>query len=462
MASKEEKPQCKFGANCYRKNQQHIQNYRHPKRKNDSEDDQQKESKKVKKEEVSPEKTNKTITDFFGGKKKEKTDNGNTERDADNEPKASSSNKSEMETHDTKDVEESVESKEGSVESKEGSVESKEGSVESTEECVESDEESLPSPDDVAENIKRKFLVEMPEDFFEFWEFCCHLDKKKPRDALHDVLGYQLVGPFDILAGRHKGVRKNKHGRKPNYLLHWRYYYDPPEFMTVIRGDNKSQFHLGYLRDDPSEMPVMVAANSAAESCNITPKGDNLFAAIKNCIDDQIKAKNTDGTKKKKLQNIQDEVIEWAKKKKYSLDLKSKGMKDRDKKVVCKTFHGAGIVVPVDDNDVGYRPVPETPGDLKKMMKKVAESKTEKERDENMDAIQELITLVQFANDECDYGEGLELGMDLFCYGDKSFRSMMEHLLPLAYQLLGRIEYEQIIKAHLKSRQKGTDLSQLD
>lgn len=101
-------------------------------------------------------------------------------------------------------------------------------------------------------------------------------------------------------------------------------------------------------------------------------------------------------------------------------------------------------------------------GDLKKMMKKVAESKTDKERDENMDAIQELITLVQFANDECDYGEGLELGMDLFCYGDKSFRSMMEHLLPLAYQLLGRIEYEQIIKAHLKSRQKGTDLSQLD
>lgn len=63
-------------------------------------------------------------------------------------------------------------------------MESKEESVASTEECVESDEESLPSPDDGAENIKRKFLVEMPEDFFEFWEFCCHLDKKKPRGKL--------------------------------------------------------------------------------------------------------------------------------------------------------------------------------------------------------------------------------------------------------------------------------------
>ena len=67
-------------------------------------------------------------------------------------------------------------------------------------------------------------------------------------DALHDALGYQLVGPFDILAGRHKGVLKNKNGKKPNFLLHWRYYYDPPEFMTVIKGENSSQFHIGYLR----------------------------------------------------------------------------------------------------------------------------------------------------------------------------------------------------------------------
>lgn len=32
--------------------------------------------------------------------------------------------------------------------------------------------------------------------------------------------------------------------------------------------------------------------------------------------------------------------------------------------VVTKTFHGAGIVVPVDKNDVGYRELPETDGDL--------------------------------------------------------------------------------------------------
>ena len=31
--------------------------------------------------------------------------------------------------------------------------------------------------------------------------------------------------------------------------------------------------------------------------------------------------------------------------------------------------------------------------------------------------IQEMMTYVQFANEECDYGMGLELGLDLFCHG---------------------------------------------
>ena len=78
-----------------------------------------------------------------------------------------------------------------------------------------------------------------------------------------------------------------------------------------------------------------------------------------------MKVKGTDSTNRKKLQHLEEEIVAWAKKKNFSLDLKSKKMKDRDKKVVCKTFHGAGIVVPVDDiNDIGYRPVPETPGRL--------------------------------------------------------------------------------------------------
>lgn len=32
--------------------------------------------------------------------------------------------------------------------------------------------EQPPSPLDAKENIKQKYLVEMPDDFYQFWEFC--------------------------------------------------------------------------------------------------------------------------------------------------------------------------------------------------------------------------------------------------------------------------------------------------
>ena len=101
-------------------------------------------------------------------------------------------------------------------------------------------------------------------------------------------------------------------------------------------------------------------------------------------------------------------------------------------------------------------------GDLKKMFKKIADSKTEDERDKNYEPLQELITLVQFANDECDYGEGLELGMDLFCYGGSVFHSTIGQLMPLAYMLLNKPEFQKIIETHLKKRSRDSNLSQLD
>jgi len=58
----------------------------------------------------------------------------------------------------------------------------------------------------------------------------------------------QLVGPYDVLAGKTKKHTARTGSESPNYLRHWRYYYDPPEFLTVVRGDDKKQFHIGYYR----------------------------------------------------------------------------------------------------------------------------------------------------------------------------------------------------------------------
>lgn len=51
----------------------------------------------------------------------------------------------------------------------------------------------------------------------------------------------------------------------------------------------------------------------------------------------------------------------FAKENKFFLGPNSQKLKDRKKKTVASTFHGLGIVVPVE-NDVGYRSIGETDG----------------------------------------------------------------------------------------------------
>ena len=95
------------------------------------------------------------------------------------------------------------------------------------------------------------------------------------------------------------------------------------------------------------------------------------------------------------------------------------------------------------------------------MFKKIVQSKSDEERDKNFDPLMEIITYVQFANDECDYGEGVELGLDLFSYGEKVFHKTILNLLPLGYEFLGRQPFGKIIKAHLKNRKQSANLNQL-
>lgn len=85
-------------------------------------------------------------------------------------------------------------------------------------------------------------------------------------------------------------------------------------------------------------------------------------------------------------------------------------------------------------------------------MKKICESKDDSET--ASDELQEMLTYIQFANDECDYGMGLELGLDVFCFGEKRFESLILQLMPLAYNLLGRNLFAEIIEVHMKHRNR--------
>ena len=49
------------------------------------------------------------------------------------------------------------------------------------------DDELPPSPADVKENIKLKFLVEMPDDFYQFWAFCQSICSKNTLGKPHII-----------------------------------------------------------------------------------------------------------------------------------------------------------------------------------------------------------------------------------------------------------------------------------
>ncbi|OBS59556.1 hypothetical protein A6R68_09321, partial [Neotoma lepida] len=217
---------------------------------------------------------------------------------------------------------------------------------------------------ELRKEVENLYKLSLPEDFYHFWKFCEELDPEEPADALATSLGLRLVGPYDILAGKHRMKTKST---GLNCNLHWRFYYDPPEFQTIIIGDNRTQYHMGYFRDSPDELPVYVGTNEAKKNCIIIQNGDNVFAAIK----------------------------------------------------ICKA---------------------------------IVEAANDEERLKAFAPIQEMMTFVQFANDECDYGMGLELGMDLFCYGSHYFHKVAGQLLPLAYNLLKRDLFAKIIEDHLASR----------
>ncbi|KAM8939451.1 histone PARylation factor 1 [Pelodytes ibericus] len=302
-------------------------------------------------------------------------------------------------------------------------------------------------PRDVQQEVESLYRLTMPEDFYRFWTFCAEIDMAAPCDVLKSSLGLELVGPYDILSGKHKKATGM------NYNLHWRFFYDPPEFQTILVEDSRTQFHLGYFRDSPEDLPVFVGANEASKGCLITQYGDNIFSAVKQFASKKLK-EVTDKKTSSAIKDLVEKLTAAAEALGYTLEQKSTAMKKREKKVVTKSFHGAGLMVPVDKNDVGYRELPETDGNLKRICKNIVEAPNDDKRMKAFAPIQEMITFVQFANDECDYGMGYELGIDLFCYGSHYFHKVAGQLLPLAYKLLNRNVFAQIIEDHLSNRSR--------
>lgn len=80
------------------------------------------------------------------------------------------------------------------------------------------------------ENLMRKlFLVDMPGDFYKFFE--C-LQSENSFETLLSTVNLQLIGPFDLLLGKLPIVDPDL------YLIHWRFFFDPPEFQVCLKANS--------------------------------------------------------------------------------------------------------------------------------------------------------------------------------------------------------------------------------
>lgn len=351
---------------------------------------------------------------------------------------------------------------------------------------------------DIKQFIRDKFLVEMPNDFFIFWNFIKEFLKgtlatANQKESKHDNYGYiqkyfektfqlSLVGPFDAIAGKFNDTHLSQLNGE-DYLRHWRFYYDPPEFQTIFVRINTG-IHYGYWRDNPKDPEtenggLLLARNDSGKNCEFEFIGGNIFEALlyyleKDYPSTPFNVTSTRNLKKSLEAFLQKENDVYSKLKLQVL------RKKRDREVVVKTFHRAGIVVPVDSKtEVGYRPLFVSDAELKKILQLLEKNKKNNTKpqhdDENikenkspvipsivLEKLQPVITAATIAMDECDFGTSLELGLDLFSSGYPELNGIIERILIQSYAVLGRKEFSTILKSHLKNRTKSLKLSVIE
>ena len=326
---------CKYGEGCYQKNPEHKAKFKHPEAKKEVEAGPVKDEEKQEEEvdgSAPGSQENKENIVKSPVKKRQLSDDSETEEST------------RKKVHRLSTSEESQEDEEEEEEN-DGNSEGKEDPP--TEDEVFDDLLPESSPD-IKEDIRSKFLITMPEDFYLFFDFCKSLDSKAPLEAL-SVAGLKLCGPFDLLG-------KNIPGKSPRserlYLTHGRFYYDPPEMCTVIcETKYQTGFHIGYFRDSPRDKPVFVVSGIESEGAKLTVLGDNMFAAVYHHLTSKLVS--VDPFLRSKVATIIEKLKQWVNRatmeaNSYSLNLEKKtaSMKNRDRNKVATTFHGAGLVVP--------------------------------------------------------------------------------------------------------------------
>lgn len=110
-------------------------------------------------------------------------------------------------------------------------------------------------------------------------------------------------------------------------------------------------------------------------------------------------------------------------------------------------------------SQTGYRELALSNKELKKLFDRLLND--EENKGKILAELQPVFMYTNLAIDECDFGTGLELGLNILAHGVKTIDATALRYLRSSYKLLHRGDFATIAEAHLKNRKKGSSLSVL-
>ena len=349
------------------------------------------------------------------------------------------------------------------------------------------------------------FALSLPDDFHDFFGFLLtnHIARdgcsRCTETSLHlpcaesvltvlpptsTLAGISCCGPYDWVAGLFDAVER----RRVKPWLHWRYFFDLPQLMTVYRAvadakvddadSAEGGWHCGYWRDAPTDAPSFLVASPNASPAytvqgltmyhamhrhllhlrNVSSKGPHASASHTALIDSTIGRLVAHGS-------AHDcEVLSASGH--PTAPLRDAGYLARKRRVLAPTLNSLGFVCPYEPStEVGFRPLPLTTKALQAMLQRM-----QREDDDGRavnyaewDGVQTLLTL---AMDECDPGTVELFCMECFCTGAPAGISVVEGEISQgmrrAWEMMGGREgWRKCIAQSLKYRRRS-HLSQLE
>ncbi|HEY9751229.1 MAG TPA: ADP-ribosylation family protein [Allocoleopsis sp.] len=271
------------------------------------------------------------------------------------------------------------------------------------------------------QKIRNHYGLVFPNDFFEFWDFAQWLNPEDPLNALEADLEINLVGPFEVLAGRF-----DEQQPQLPFILHWRFYRDPPEFFTVLAGQVDG-LHWGYYFDDPSMLPGCVCRYYQNDAYQLENSGSTLFDAVETHLAKQLEGIQAD------IEDGVEDLEDWQEQLDQLSELSAKLQQFQAGRTITNSVPARVITAPTWD-EMGIVVSPELYRPL------VKHTKAEK----LIEAREALETGFP--------GTALKFGKDLWSLHSEEWEPHAIALLDAAYAALNRPLLQQVLQNHLQHR----------